>query len=97
MDSSERLLLATEFSTGTGNVCRFSYRKMKDCGISLLCGEAAVLPEDGAEQAELLTLKEAMEGVFLEHLLLIEIEKLNCHTHMLQSSDYIRRHQSLPP
>lgn len=35
-------------------------------------------------------------GVFLEHLLLTKVEKLNCHIHMLPSIDYMRRHHSLP-
>lgn len=39
---------------GTGNFCRFSYRKMKEYGMSRLHGGAAVLPKDGAEQAEFL-------------------------------------------
>lgn len=68
---------------------------MKEYGMSLLHGEAAVLPEGSAERAEFLALKKAVTG-FLEHLLLIEVEKLNCHIHMLQSIDYIRRHHGLP-
>lgn len=49
------------------------------------------MPKDGAEQVEFLAHREAMEGL-QEHLLLIEVEKLNCHIHMPQSIDYIRRH-----
>lgn len=58
------------FGMGTGNFCRFSYRKMKEYNMSPLPGGAAVGPEDGAEQAGFLAHREAM-GTFLEHLLLI--------------------------
>lgn len=44
---------------GTGNVCRLSYRKMKEYDISLLHGGAVVQPEDGAEH---LAQREAMGG-----------------------------------
>lgn len=63
--------------------------------MSPLRGGAAVLAEDGAEQAKFLAHREAM-GVFLEHLLLTKVEKLSCHIHMLPSIDYMRRHHSLP-
>lgn len=53
---------------------------MKEYDVSLLHGGATVQPEYGAEH---LAHREAMGG-FTEHLLLIEVEKLNCHIHMLQ-------------
>lgn len=47
------------FGVGTGNACRFLYRKMKEYDVSLLHGGAAVQPEDGAEH---LAHREAMGG-----------------------------------
>jgi len=50
---------------GPGNFCRFSYRKMKECGMALQHGGAAVLPKGGAEQAEFLARREALGDVLV--------------------------------
>lgn len=76
------------------NYCRFSYGGIKECGMSLLHGGVAVLPGDDAEQADLHT--ERLQRWVPQQPLLIEVQKLKFHIHMLQSIGYIRRHHTLP-